>query len=84
MSRPAEEMTVGEARRPPMELLLQSLPAQPREIIIATYFSGRTTREAARVLGLAPATATARLYQAMHELSRMVAGDGPDDAGRGA
>jgi len=39
---------------------------------VATYFRGRTTREAAQVLGLAPADAKARLYQAMRDLSLMI------------
>ena len=70
----------GEPQRPPMELMLQHLAAQHREIIVATYFRRRTTREAARTLGLAPAAATARLYQAMRELSLMVAVSRPDCA----
>jgi len=64
-----------------MELMLRSLPAQHREIIVATYFRRRTTREAAEALGLAPAAATARLYEAMRDLSLMVAVRGPDRAG---
>jgi DNA-directed RNA polymerase specialized sigma24 family protein len=63
-----------------MELMLQSLSAQHREIIIATYFGCRPTHEAARVLGLTPETAKARLYQAMRELSEMVATGWPDRA----
>ncbi|WP_232234449.1 RNA polymerase sigma factor [Actinoplanes sp. N902-109] len=66
---------------PPMELMLRSLPAPHRDVIIATYFGGRTTREAAELLGLAPATVTVRLYQAMHALSGMVATHRTDDAG---
>jgi DNA-directed RNA polymerase specialized sigma24 family protein len=77
----AEPIPAGERRRPPMELLLQCLPAQQREIIAATYFGGRTTREAARVLGLAPEAVTAGLYQAMRDLSQMVAICSPDHAG---
>jgi RNA polymerase sigma-70 factor (ECF subfamily) len=49
------------------------LSAQHREIIVATYFGGRTIREAAWVLGIAPAVAKARLYQAMRDLSGMAA-----------
>ena len=40
---------------------------------MATYFRRRTTREAARLLGLTPGAAKARLYQAMRDLSDMVA-----------
>jgi DNA-directed RNA polymerase specialized sigma24 family protein len=69
-----------ETRRSPMALMVR-LPTQHREIIVATYFSGRTTREAAWVLGLAPAVAKARLYQAMRDLSHMVAAGQPDHAG---
>jgi RNA polymerase sigma-70 factor (ECF subfamily) len=65
-----------------MELMLHRLPTQHREIIVATYLCGRTTREAAWVLGLAPAVAKIRLYQAMRDLSRMVASCGPDGARR--
>ncbi|MGA5305769.1 sigma factor-like helix-turn-helix DNA-binding protein [Nucisporomicrobium flavum] len=63
---------VRETPRPPMEAMLQSLPDRHREIIIATYFQGRTTGDAARALGLAPDTAKARLYHAMRVLSWMV------------
>jgi DNA-directed RNA polymerase specialized sigma24 family protein len=69
----------GGTRRHPMTLMSR-LPTQHREILVATYFSGRTTREAAWVLGLAPAVAKARLYQAMRDLSLMVAAGRPDHA----
>ena len=39
-----------ETQRPPVELMLRDLPAQHREIIVATYFRRRTTREAARIV----------------------------------
>jgi DNA-directed RNA polymerase specialized sigma24 family protein len=61
----------------PMELMLRHIPAQHREIIVATYFSRRTTREAALSLGLTPVVAKAQLYAAMRELSIMVAIDRP-------
>ncbi|WP_433375750.1 sigma factor-like helix-turn-helix DNA-binding protein [Actinoplanes sp. CA-142083] len=57
----------------PTELMLQSLPAQHREILVATYFRRRTMGEAAQELGLAPAVAKARLYEAMRDLSLMLA-----------
>lgn len=79
--RHADPMANPETQRPPMELMLRNLPAQHREIIVATYFHRRTTHEAARALGLAPATATARLYQAMRDLSLMLAVGRPDHAG---
>jgi len=60
--------------------MLGSLPAQHREIIIATYFHGQTTLETAQRLGLAPGTVKVRLYQAMQELSDMVATRWPDHA----
>ena len=59
-----------------MELRLRDLPAQHREIIVATYFRRRTIGEAARLLGLTPDAAKARLYQAMCELARSDATDG--------
>jgi RNA polymerase sigma-70 factor (ECF subfamily) len=55
-----------------VDLLLQSLPAEQREIIIATFFQRRTTDEAARLLGLAPDAAKALVYQAMCDLTAMV------------
>jgi RNA polymerase sigma-70 factor (ECF subfamily) len=58
---------------PPMELMLQSLPVQHQQIIVATYFRGHTTDEAAHLLGLPPAMAKARLFQAMSDLSLMLA-----------
>jgi len=66
--------------RHPMDLMLQNIPAQHREIIVATYFSHRTTREAALSLGLPPVVAKARLYSAMRELSLMMAIDRPSPA----
>ena len=60
--------------------MLRSLPAQYREIIIATYFHRRTTPEAAQLLGLPPGAAKARLYEAMRDLSEMVATGWPDHA----
>ena len=68
----AEPIEGRETRRPPIEMMLRDLPAPHREIIVATYFGRRTTREAADLLGLAPAEAKARLYEAMHDLSGMV------------
>jgi len=66
---------------PSTEVMLRSLPPQHREIIVATYFHQRTTAEAAKLLGLTPATAKARLYQAMRDLSLMVATHTPEHAG---
>jgi DNA-directed RNA polymerase specialized sigma24 family protein len=79
-SRHADPIADREIRRPSMELMLRNLPAQHREIIVATYFRGRTTGEAARLLGLVPAAAKVRLYEAMRDLSGMVAAGRPDDA----
>ena len=59
-------------RKAPVDFLLRSLPADQREIIIATYFHHRTTREAAEMLGLAPDVAKTLVYQAMSDLSDMV------------
>jgi DNA-directed RNA polymerase specialized sigma24 family protein len=72
-TRHADPNADCEARRPPIELMLRNLPAQHREIIVATYFRRRTTREAARRLGLTPPAASARLYQAMASLSHLIA-----------
>jgi len=60
--------------------LLRRLAPEHREILVATYFCRRTTREAARALGLPPQTARVRLYRAMRELSDMVAAGRPDHA----
>lgn len=73
LTRHADPPVAGGTHRSPVQIMLRSLPAQHREILVATYFQGRTTREAARELGLAPATARIRLYHAMRGLSRMVA-----------
>lgn len=59
-------------QRPPADLLLRNLPAQHRQIIVATYFHRRTTREAARQLGLTPDAAKRQLYHAMRDLSDML------------
>lgn len=74
------------ADRTSMERMLQCLPVQHQEIIVATYFRGCTTSEAARRLGLPPATAKARLFQAMSDLSLMLGTEfrrgGPSSAAR--
>ena len=70
--RHARSIGDRETRKPPVDLLLRSLPPEQREIIIATYFHRRTTREAAQLLGLAPDVAKALVYQAMSDLSAMV------------
>jgi DNA-directed RNA polymerase specialized sigma24 family protein len=80
-TRHADPMGDLETQWPSVELMLGSLPAQHQEIIIATYFRHRTIREAARQLGLAPGTAKARLYEAMRDLSDMLATRWPGDAG---
>lgn len=70
---PTTDADTIEARRPSMRVMLRNLPAQHREILVATYFHHRTTREAADHLGLPPEAAKARLYAAMRDLSLMVA-----------
>jgi RNA polymerase sigma factor (sigma-70 family) len=62
-----------ETQRPPMELMLRELPAPHREVLVATYFHRRTTREAAQLLGIPPAEVSARLYQAMRGLAGKIA-----------
>ncbi|WP_308200921.1 sigma factor-like helix-turn-helix DNA-binding protein [Actinoplanes sp. M2I2] len=64
-------------QRPQMELMLRQLPAQHRDVLVATYFSHRTTHEAARLLGLSPEAAKFRVYQAMRALSDMLSERGP-------
>ena len=63
--------------RPPVEQMLQELPVQHRAIIEATYFRRRTTREAALQLGVTPGVVQALLYEAMRELSLLVAAGRP-------
>jgi hypothetical protein len=81
LTRHADPFTAGDTGPPSTEFMLRSLSPQHREIIVATYFSGRTTREAAYLLGLTPAVARARLYQAMRDLSLMLAIHRPVHAG---
>jgi RNA polymerase sigma factor (sigma-70 family) len=80
LTRAAGPVPDREARQLQGELMLGSLPAQHREIIIATYFCGLTTLETAQRLGLAPGMVKVRLYRAMRELSDMVATRWPDHA----
>ena len=54
-----------------MEQMLLRLSARHREVLVATYFRGRTTNEAAHHLGLPPESVKARLYEAMRELADM-------------
>nr|WP_296069352.1 sigma factor-like helix-turn-helix DNA-binding protein [uncultured Actinoplanes sp.] len=71
-TRHADPIGDRRPRQPPVDLLRRLAP-EHREILVATYFRRRTTREAARALGLTPQTASMRLYRAMRELSDMVA-----------
>ena len=80
VTRAADPVPDREAQRLRVELMLESLPPQHREIIIATYFCGRTPLETAQRLGLAPGTVKVRLYQAMRDLSDMLATRWPDHA----
>ena len=73
LTRHADRSPVRETQRAPMELMLQSLPTQNREIIVATYFQGRTTREAARVLGLAGTEPIEAAYRVAGEAAAEVA-----------
>src|SRR5690348_5556234 len=57
-----------------VEALVRSLPAPHREILVETYFRRSTPQQAARRLGLAPAEAAARLYEAVHQLAYAVDG----------
>lgn len=82
LTRHAAPPTAAESPRLPMQDMLRSLPAQHQEIILATYFRGRTTREAARTLGLTHAAANERLYQAMRTLSLMTAIYSPEPTKR--
>ncbi len=81
LTRQAGTPAAGEDQRSLMELMLRSLSAPHREILVATYFEGRTVREAAGLLGLSPVDAKARLYQAMRHLSAMVTACRPNHAG---
>ncbi|WP_306214345.1 sigma factor-like helix-turn-helix DNA-binding protein [Actinoplanes sp. RD1] len=75
-SRPVTPEAPRRARKgTPMEAMLHRLPSRHREVLVATYFRGRTTREAAQVLGIAPAAVQVRLYEAMRDLASMVAAD---------
>ena len=81
-TRRADPIADSGTRPPPMEQMLRNLPAQHREILVATYFHHRTPDEAARQLGLAPAVAKGRLYEAMRNLSLMLTTSRPDGAPR--
>ena len=72
LTRHAEPVIAEEAPRRPAEEMLLRLPAQHREILVATYFHGRTPQEAAKALGITPAVAKARLHQAMRDLALML------------
>lgn len=50
------------------------LTRQHREIIMETYFQGRTLTDAARSLGIPLETARSRLYYAMRELTAATRG----------
>jgi DNA-directed RNA polymerase specialized sigma24 family protein len=78
--RQADPIRDREIQRPPVELMLRNLPAQHREILVATYFQRRTTHEAARLLGLTPDAAKVLLYQAMRDLSDMIGTGWPNHA----
>ncbi|HEX8626579.1 MAG TPA: sigma factor-like helix-turn-helix DNA-binding protein [Catenuloplanes sp.] len=53
---------------------LRMLTGQHREIIVETYFHGRSLTDAARLLGIPLETARSRLYYAMRELTAATRG----------
>ena len=80
-TRHAEPIITCTAPQHSMENLLRNLPAQHREVILATFFRRRTTGEAALHLGLAPVVVKSRLYEAMRALSLTIATCRSDRAG---
>jgi DNA-directed RNA polymerase specialized sigma24 family protein len=58
--------------RYPIEALLRALPPAHREILVATYFRGQTTRQAARQLDITHEDARRRVYHATRELTAAV------------
>ncbi|MBL1098316.1 sigma factor-like helix-turn-helix DNA-binding protein [Streptomyces coffeae] len=51
---------------------LAGLPATHREAIVESYVAGRTTRQAAAVLGLPHETVNSRVYHGLWELKRIL------------
>jgi RNA polymerase sigma-70 factor, ECF subfamily len=68
-TRHAAPHTERDALRLPIETVVRRLPTTQREILVETYFLGRSLEEAAQKFGIAPAEAKARLYEAMHQLA---------------
>lgn len=51
--------------------LLRKLSHQHREVLLHTYFCGRTVQETARILGIPPGTVKSRRHYALHQLRAM-------------
>jgi DNA-directed RNA polymerase specialized sigma24 family protein len=62
---------------PPADQLLRALSPHHRDILVATYFRRRTTREAAQQLGIPHDTVRTQLYQAMRELTGLLSATRP-------
>ncbi|MDQ0786678.1 sigma-70 family RNA polymerase sigma factor [Streptomyces sp. B3I8] len=54
-----------------MTELLRHLPRQHREVLLHTYFCGRTVQQTARILGIPPGTVKSRRHYALRRLRAM-------------
>jgi RNA polymerase sigma-70 factor (ECF subfamily) len=56
----------------PLEAILRDLPADHREILVATLFRRQTTRQAAQQLGITHEDVRRRVYHATRELTAVI------------
>ena len=60
-SSSVEEQVLAEATAARMQYVVTTLPQALRDTLVLTYFGGRTYQQAARELGISPATAKHRM-----------------------
>ncbi|MFF3851035.1 sigma-70 family RNA polymerase sigma factor [Streptomyces sp. NPDC002328] len=67
-----------------LEDAIQGLSSKHREVLYETYYAGRSTREAALVLGVPPGTVKSRLHHAVRALRTALGIVEPTDEEAGA
>ena len=55
-----------------MAAALEELPAHHRDVLVETYFRGRSVAEAAQALGIPQGTVKSRAYHALRSLRRIL------------
>jgi DNA-directed RNA polymerase specialized sigma24 family protein len=69
-------MTASTRQRDVVAAAVESLHPEYRQVLVAAYFQGRSATETARVLGLPVHVVKLRIYEALHQIRRILAAEG--------